>query len=78
MSFLFFFFAVVKGAVSVALQPDAIRRWGHDGLDKVLESLDDPDNMDELRRICTLIDSHDVHFDIEEQNGVYSRALTCN
>ncbi|KAH0489274.1 hypothetical protein TgHK011_009713 [Trichoderma gracile] len=59
---------LVKGAVSVALQPDAIRRWGHDGLDKVLESLDDPDNMDELRRICTLIDSHDVHFDIEEQN----------
>ncbi|KAL6877025.1 hypothetical protein J3F83DRAFT_759367 [Trichoderma novae-zelandiae] len=59
---------LVKGAVSVALQPDAVRRWGHDGLDKVLDSLDDPDNIAELYRISTLIDSHDVHFDLEEQN----------
>ena len=54
----------------MALQPDAVRRWGHDGLDKILESLDDPDNIAELHRISTLIDSHDVHFDIEEQNGM--------
>lgn len=61
---------VVKGVVSVALQPDAIKRWGHNGLDAVLNSLDDPRNMDELIRLGTLIDSHDVHFDLEEQNGM--------
>ncbi|KAL7945112.1 hypothetical protein V8C42DRAFT_70404 [Trichoderma barbatum] len=63
---------LVKGVISVALQPDAAQRWGPDGLDKVLDSLDDVRNIDELLRICTLIDSHDVHFDLEEQNILIS------
>ncbi|KAL7906160.1 hypothetical protein GGI35DRAFT_116933 [Trichoderma velutinum] len=63
---------LVKGVISVALQPDAAQRWGTDGLDKVLDSLDDVRNIDELLRICTLIDSHDVHFDLEEQNILVS------
>ncbi|KAK4064027.1 uncharacterized protein Triagg1_9183 [Trichoderma aggressivum f. europaeum] len=63
---------LVKGVVSTAFQPDAARRWGPDGLDKVLDSLDDVRNMNELLRICTLIDSHDVHFDLEEQNILIS------
>lgn len=62
----------MKGVISAALQPDAAQRWGHDGLDKVLDSLDDPRNIDELLRISTLVDSHDVHLDLEEQNGTYS------
>lgn len=67
-----YLFAVVKGVVSTALQPDAAQRWGPEGLDKVLDSLDDARNTDELLRICTLIDSHDVHFDLEEQNSMCS------
>ncbi|UKZ75882.1 hypothetical protein TrVFT333_003578 [Trichoderma virens FT-333] len=63
---------LVKGVISTALQPDASQRWGVDGLDKVLDSLDDVQNIDELLRICTLIDSHDVHFDLEEQNILVS------
>ncbi|KAL6816534.1 hypothetical protein J3E69DRAFT_97576 [Trichoderma sp. SZMC 28015] len=63
---------LVKGVVSTALQPDAAQRWGPEGLDKVLDSLDDVRNTDELLRICTLIDSHDVHFDLEEQNILLS------
>ncbi|KAL7961172.1 hypothetical protein V8C34DRAFT_320370 [Trichoderma compactum] len=63
---------LVKGVVSTALQPDAARRWGPEGLDKVLDSLDDVGNIDELLRICTLIDSHDVHLDLEEQNILLS------
>lgn len=63
---------LVKGVVSTALQPDAAQRWGPEGLDKVLDSLDDVRNIDELLRICTLIDSHDVHFDLEEQNILIS------
>ncbi|KAL7939167.1 hypothetical protein V8C35DRAFT_1914 [Trichoderma chlorosporum] len=63
---------LVKGVISVALQPDAAQRWGPEGLDKVLDSLDDAHNSDEILRICTLIDSHDVHFDLEEQNILIS------
>ncbi|KAK1254630.1 hypothetical protein MKX08_008625 [Trichoderma sp. CBMAI-0020] len=59
---------LVKGAVSVALQPDSIQRWSPDSLDMILNSLDDPQNTGELLRLSTLIDSHDVHFDLEEQN----------
>lgn len=62
-------FTVVKGAVSVALQPDSIQRWSPDSLDTILNSLDDPQNVGELLKLSTLIDSHDVHFDLEEQNS---------
>lgn len=63
-------FTVVKGAVSVALQPDSIQRWSPDSLDTILNSLDDPQNVGELLKLSTLIDSHDVHFDLEEQNSI--------
>jgi hypothetical protein len=61
----------VKGVISVALQPDAVKRWGPNSLDEILNSLDNPRNLHELFRISTLIDSHDVHFDLEEQNSIY-------
>ncbi|KAM0478185.1 hypothetical protein ACHAPX_005375 [Trichoderma viride] len=59
---------LVKGVVSVALQPDSIQQWSPDSLDAILNSLDDPQNADELLKLSTLIDSNDVHFDLEEQN----------
>lgn len=62
---------MVKGVVSVALQPDSIQRWSPNSLDMILNSLDDPQNFSELLRLSTLIDSHDVHFDLEEQNSIY-------
>ncbi|KAH6608975.1 hypothetical protein Trco_002321 [Trichoderma cornu-damae] len=63
---------LVKGVVSVAFQPDAMKRWGRDGLDGLLDALDDPKNINELIKISTLINSHDVHFDLEEQNVLVS------
>jgi hypothetical protein len=63
-------FTVVKGVVSVALQPDSIQQWSPDSLDAILNSLDDPQNADELLKLSTLIDSNDVHFDLEEQNSI--------
>ncbi|UKZ90323.1 uncharacterized protein TrAFT101_005345 [Trichoderma asperellum] len=59
---------LVKGVVSVALQPESVKRWSPNSLDMVLNSLDNPQNINELLRLSTLIDSHDVHFDLEEQN----------
>jgi hypothetical protein len=61
---------VVKGVVSVALQPNSVQRWSPNSLDIILNSLDDPQNVCELLRLRTLIDSHDVHFDLEEQNSI--------
>lgn len=60
---------MVKGVVSVALQPESVKRWSPNSLDMVLNSLDNPQNINELLRLSTLIDSHDVHFDLEEQNS---------
>lgn len=61
---------MIKGVVSVALQPDSIQRWSPDSLDAILNSLDDPQNGDELLKLRALVDSHDVHFDLEEQNSM--------
>ncbi|KAK5992904.1 hypothetical protein PT974_06329 [Cladobotryum mycophilum] len=62
---------LVKGVASVAYQPGYVHfisRRGRKDLDKLLDCTDDPKQRDKLNAFKTMENSHDVHFDLEEQN----------